>query len=266
MANDLSPSLDKLATRIRTEHAAVAAAFERGAMHARNAGELLRDAKRQIKHGEWMTWLTIHCEMSDRTATNYMRIAKRWPEIEANRESLADLSQSKALEVISRPPAKIVQLVPPSEAEAREQFAAVEARGAGLAAVGLEDAFTLEALPAGYQDNIARGDAELQAAKPGGVKALLGMAKDYVAGFAPAPPLPRADAEGKALEAFTKALIEAHEDAGESPEDIRDSLFEIAELLLCCDHPVRWGGYLRTRGKEIAAEAEAAARRSGTGQ
>lgn len=243
MAKDLSPSLDKLASRIRAEHAAVAAAFERGAGHARNAGAMLLEAKRQVKHGEWTTWLAVHCELSDRTASNYMRIAKRWPEIEANRESLADLSQSKALEVISRAaPTKVVEYIPPSEENTREDFAAVEERIVQAEAI-------LEEME--------------QADKPGGIKSLLGQAADYVASFAPAPP--PADAEAEALEAFATAIIDTHRDAGWDPEMIRDSLFDIAELLLSCEHPIRWSGWLRAKGKEIVAEADRVRRKAGTG-
>jgi hypothetical protein len=262
-------ALEKLATRIRAEHAAVAGDLASATLHAKNAGAMLREAKKQVKHGEWMTWLAIHCDISDRSARAYMRVAKHWRTIEANGQSLADLSVSKALALIAPAPPKVVEFIPPSEDNTREDFEAVAARGHAL--LEARDAFTIDALPADEQDTIAQGQEVLaqQAQKPGGIawlRARAGAAVDVITSLRQPPTAPRdaeepgADAEAEALEAFATAIIEAHEDAGESPEDVRDSLFDVAELLLLCEHPVRWSGYLRSRGKELVAEAAAETR------
>ena len=68
-------SLDDLATRIRTEHAAVSIALKQSLEHAMVAGDLLIEAKRQVSHGEWLPWLSDHCMISERTAQLYMRVA-----------------------------------------------------------------------------------------------------------------------------------------------------------------------------------------------
>jgi Protein of unknown function (DUF3102) len=83
-AIDKSNSLTDLAVRIRQEHEASAGAIERGAQHAMNAGDLLIEAKAQLKHGQRLPWLRDHCSMSERTAQLYMRMAKARPEVEAN--------------------------------------------------------------------------------------------------------------------------------------------------------------------------------------
>jgi hypothetical protein len=84
-----SNSLADLAARIRIEHEAYAASVKRGLEHARRAGEMLIEAKRQVPHGQWLPWLADHCEVSERSAQAYMQVAR----------SLADLDDSKAQRV-----------------------------------------------------------------------------------------------------------------------------------------------------------------------
>ena len=251
MATDVTPSLERLATRIRKEQRAIEAALTSIAAHVMAAGDLLIEAKKKLPHGQWLPWLTIHCEISERTAQVYMQLARKRTEIEANPQRAADLTDltvRKMLTMVAPPSAKVVEMITPG-------------RIANPHGAPASEAFSMAALNVELQENILRGQAVLaeEAHKPGGVRSLLGMAADYVASFAPAAPLPAADAEAEALEAFANAIIEAHQDAGEDGEQIRDSLFDVAELLLLCEHPVRWAGYLRARGKEIAAAAESSA-------
>jgi hypothetical protein len=96
-----SNSLGDLAARIRSEHEATAAAMKRGVGHAIAAGGLLIEAKAQLKHGEWLPWLTEHCAMSDRTARLYMRLARNKAEIEIG--NVADLNLRGALALITLP-------------------------------------------------------------------------------------------------------------------------------------------------------------------
>ncbi len=81
--------LDILAAKIREHHKAVGAAI----VHAIKAGQLLLEAKRKVGHGNWLPWLEANCEMSERTAQNYMRIAKVLGGLndEAKAQRLADL-------------------------------------------------------------------------------------------------------------------------------------------------------------------------------
>src|SRR5260221_9692 len=253
MVNELSPSLEGLATRIRKEQRAIKATYWSAVAHAMAAGDLLIEAKRKLKHGEWLPWLTIHCEIEERVAQNYMLMARNRSEIEAKYESDSDLTIRKALRLVAPTSGtRTVVEFPPDDASKSNQIAGGRP----------SDAFSIGALSVERQDVIEHGQAVLaeQAHKPGGIawlRAQAAAARDAVASLrlAPAPPLPAADAEAEALEAFATAIIEAHQDAGEDPEMIRDSLFEVAELLLACDHPVRWAGYLRARGKQIAAAA-----------
>jgi hypothetical protein len=61
-------SLVDIATLIRREHEAVASSAKKALAHAIAAGELLIEAKKQVKHGEWLPWLGTNCEISERTA------------------------------------------------------------------------------------------------------------------------------------------------------------------------------------------------------
>jgi len=62
-------------------------------------GQRLIEAKALLSHGEWLPWLNEKCEFSERTARNFMRLAKDW----TNRQALADLGASKALALLALP-------------------------------------------------------------------------------------------------------------------------------------------------------------------
>ena len=71
-------------------------------------GRRLMEAKEHLSHGEWLPWLNEKVEFSERTAQNFMRLAREW----TNPQTLADLGISKALTMLALP------------AEEREEFAA----------------------------------------------------------------------------------------------------------------------------------------------
>lgn len=61
-------------------------------------GQRLIEAKAMLPHGEWLPWLTEQVEFSERTARNFMRLAREW----TNRQALADLGAAKALTYAER--------------------------------------------------------------------------------------------------------------------------------------------------------------------
>ena len=69
-------------------------------------GRCLIVAKDMLPHGEWLPWLNERVEFSERTARNFMRLAREW----TNRQTLADLGAAKALTLLALP------------VEEREQF------------------------------------------------------------------------------------------------------------------------------------------------
>ena len=96
----LSNSLTDLAFRIRAEHDAATIAVRRGLHHAMQAGDMLLEAKQQLKHGQWLSWLEQHCNIPDRTARLYMRLSKRRETLKANRQFIADLTIQGAIRLL----------------------------------------------------------------------------------------------------------------------------------------------------------------------
>jgi hypothetical protein len=98
-----SNSLADLASRIRTYHEATVAALKSGVEFAMNAGDLLIEAKRQLKkHGEWLPWLES-CGLPERTSQRYMRLARNRNIIEANPVPVSDLGIRGALTLLAIP-------------------------------------------------------------------------------------------------------------------------------------------------------------------
>jgi len=64
-----------LAQDIRREHEAAQQAFASAVEHAVRCGELLAEAKAQVRHGAWLPWLAENFLASVRTAQGYMRLA-----------------------------------------------------------------------------------------------------------------------------------------------------------------------------------------------
>jgi hypothetical protein len=60
-------------------------------------GEYLIEAKRLVKHGEWLPWLTVHVDISDRMARHYMRLAKHKEMINPKSETVPDLTLRGAI-------------------------------------------------------------------------------------------------------------------------------------------------------------------------
>jgi hypothetical protein len=93
----LPASLADLAARINAEHEAVTRYLRHGLESALAAGELLLEAKAQLKHGGWLPWLSAHCEIPERTAQLYMKLARHAVEI----RKTADLTINGAVALIS---------------------------------------------------------------------------------------------------------------------------------------------------------------------
>jgi DUF3102 family protein len=95
--------LPVLAGEIRKAHAAAVEHQRRGLVEAMRAGDLLIEAKALAGHGNWLPWLQEHCQLSERTAQLYMRLAKNRSVIEAKSATVADLGIRGAIEALTRP-------------------------------------------------------------------------------------------------------------------------------------------------------------------
>jgi Protein of unknown function (DUF3102) len=100
--SNITRSLADLAACIRSEHEAVCQSARQTLQHAIKAGELLLEAKRLVGHGPWSQWLDEHCDVSQRSAQAYMRLAKNRTVL-AKAQSSADLTIDQALQVLAKP-------------------------------------------------------------------------------------------------------------------------------------------------------------------
>lgn len=95
--------LNDLASEINAAASAATGAFNDGFNHAIRAGNLLIEAKRQHKHGDWGAWMQTNLKFKPRTAQLYMQVAKNSDPLEQNRNTVADFSLRGAIKQISKP-------------------------------------------------------------------------------------------------------------------------------------------------------------------
>lgn len=62
-------------------------------------GKRLNEAKAQLRHGEWLPWLREKVDISERSATNFMRLAREY----SQSAEIADLGATKALALLDLP-------------------------------------------------------------------------------------------------------------------------------------------------------------------
>jgi hypothetical protein len=97
-------ALSELASCINAEHQQAEQHLQAGLQHAKNAGDLLIEAKKRCKHGEWLPWLKANVKPSPRTVQAYMRVAKRWGDLEtrAKAQGLAHLTLESGLKLLAK--------------------------------------------------------------------------------------------------------------------------------------------------------------------
>ncbi len=84
--------LDTLAKQIDAAHVEVLGVLLTSVQWAAEAGHLLAQAKEQVPHGQWETWVAENTAVSPRTARGYMQASRFWTEADkAKRRALADL-------------------------------------------------------------------------------------------------------------------------------------------------------------------------------
>jgi hypothetical protein len=100
-----SNTLIDLAARIRAEHELVIALMQQSLERAMAVGDLLIEAKVQVKeHGElWLPWIRDHCQLSERTVQQYMRLAKNRAFIQSKLADAANMSIAAAVQLLAPP-------------------------------------------------------------------------------------------------------------------------------------------------------------------
>lgn len=141
-------------------------------------GRCLIEAKDMLPHGEWLPWLNERVEFSERTARNFMRLAREW----TNRQTLADLGASKALTLLALPAEERVQFMEDHnviDMSARQLEQAIkerdEARKAAEAAKA--EANTAEQARAKMAEDMALLNARLAGAREDQEQALQSVSK-----------------------------------------------------------------------------------------
>ena len=99
----MTDALVQYSSGINEEHRLAFRCARDAVEHAKAAGELLLQAKQEIKHGEWISWLEANCEVSPRVAQSYMRIAENWTAIQASGDTPHGLTIDAALKAIPKP-------------------------------------------------------------------------------------------------------------------------------------------------------------------
>jgi hypothetical protein len=95
-------SLDGLAAYIRDAHAGFVAAFSNAIDHAIDAGQALIVAKDRTPHGQWAKLLK-HCDLGERQAERYMRLARLLEANPTSKSDLASLPIEAAIKKLSPP-------------------------------------------------------------------------------------------------------------------------------------------------------------------
>lgn len=129
-------------------------------------GRCLIEAKDMLPHGEWLPWLNERVEFSERTARNFMRLAREW----TNRQTLADLGASKALTLLALPPEEREQFVAENnviDMSARQLEQAIKERDEARKAAekAKADASTAEQARAKMAEDMALLNARLNGAR-----------------------------------------------------------------------------------------------------
>jgi hypothetical protein len=98
----VAPSIDELAERIRKAQAGYIDAASNAVMHAIDAGQALIAAKELTLHGQWGKFLK-RCEIGERQAERYVRLAQLVAANPTCKSDLADLTIERAIKKLSPP-------------------------------------------------------------------------------------------------------------------------------------------------------------------
>ena len=102
--------LRSLAAQINEAHEKAYGCVREGIKYARQAGEALIAAKRQVPHGEFGDWLQAHCTVTPRTAQKYMQLARALPGLIEKAPRVADLSVREALDLVASNSSRVARL------------------------------------------------------------------------------------------------------------------------------------------------------------
>lgn len=94
-------SLEELAKEANLYTARGDNCFKQGLTYYFAAGRRLNEAKSRLEHGQWQTWLTENFSASADTASNYMKLARRFGESKS--EPFRNLGLATAIKMLALP-------------------------------------------------------------------------------------------------------------------------------------------------------------------
>lgn len=94
--------LNDIADVVNAEHNELETILRDSMAKAVKIGGLLTEAKELAGHGAWGKWLSEHCQFSERSAQNYMRVFVNFPELSKS-ATVADLTYKQALGLLTEP-------------------------------------------------------------------------------------------------------------------------------------------------------------------
>lgn len=115
---------DTLVRQINDEHHLAVTGWKTGMEHAIRCGELLLEARDNLRHGQWLDWLACNFEGTRRSAARYMRLASA--ERTGKLEGLEDACMTAVLDALAEPkPAVAVPMLdlPPTYPLTLDQLA-----------------------------------------------------------------------------------------------------------------------------------------------
>ena len=90
--------LARLAQAINVAVKAATEASQNAVLRGIEAGKALNEAKKKVEHGAWGKWLKDNCQLSERSAQRYMRLALN--EAKLKSANMADLTIAGAEELL----------------------------------------------------------------------------------------------------------------------------------------------------------------------
>lgn len=103
MPISLATLADSINANIREAEGAARSAMQKALI----AGQQLNEAKEQVPHGQWKTWLAENVQAAERTAQAYMKLAREVPLLsDEEAQRVADLPLREAMKAITTGPAQ----------------------------------------------------------------------------------------------------------------------------------------------------------------
>jgi len=97
--------LGDLAKRINATYLECGAIAKTALEHALEVGRLLLQAKDQVGHGEWASWVMANCAFTERSASRYMRLAANKDQLPKS-DTVSDLTLRGAMDLLTAPKAE----------------------------------------------------------------------------------------------------------------------------------------------------------------